>query len=118
MTNLKEGIDGFSYFSLFSVVLFSIPGSSMLYTKSVQYTELAVIIFRFMLKHVNDLYSHVLKSRSKHKLKDWNLILGRIKNQVTLRLVSCCQIASKLTSHYKVSFNNILSLAIRCLLHV
>ena len=90
----------------------------MLYTKSVQYTELAVIIFRFMLKHVNDLYSHVLKSRSKHKLKDWNLILGRIKNQVTLRLVSCCQIASKLTSHYKVSFNNILSLAIRCLLHV
>lgn len=63
----------------------------------------AVELFdRFMLKHVNDLYSHVLKSRSKRKLKDWNLILGRIKNQVTLRLVSCCQIASKLTSHYRV----------------
>ncbi|XP_071144761.1 cyclin N-terminal domain-containing protein 1-like isoform X1 [Mytilus edulis] len=63
----------------------------------------AVELFdRFMLKHVNDLYSHVLKTNSKKRKKDWNLILDRIKNQVTLRLVSCCQIASKLTSHYKV----------------
>lgn len=63
----------------------------------------AVELFdRFMLKHVNDLYSHVLKTNSKKQKKDWNLILDRIKNQVTLRLVSCCQIASKLTSHYKV----------------
>ncbi|OWF56034.1 cyclin N-terminal domain-containing protein 1-like isoform X2 [Mizuhopecten yessoensis] len=64
---------------------------------------LALEIFdRFMVHHIKDLYSHVIQSGSKHCQADWRALLDRIKNQLKLRAVSCCQIASKLTSHYKV----------------
>ncbi|XP_074655761.1 cyclin N-terminal domain-containing protein 1-like [Tubulanus polymorphus] len=35
-------------------------------------------------------------------MSDWQSILDRISNQMVLRIVSCCQIASKLVSHYKI----------------
>ncbi|RUS90929.1 hypothetical protein EGW08_001326 [Elysia chlorotica] len=57
---------------------------------------------RFMARHINDLYSHVQNSDSNKKKSDWTCILDRVKNQTFLRILSCCQIASKLTSHYKV----------------
>ncbi|XP_060068561.1 cyclin N-terminal domain-containing protein 1-like [Ylistrum balloti] len=57
---------------------------------------------RFMVQHIKDLYNHVTQSESKHRQADWKALLDRIKNQLKLRAVSCCQIASKLTSHYKV----------------
>ncbi|GFS23556.1 cyclin N-terminal domain-containing protein 1-like [Elysia marginata] len=57
---------------------------------------------RFMARHINDLYAHVQNSGSSKKKSDWACILDRVKNQTFLRIVSCCQIASKLTSHYKV----------------
>lgn len=64
---------------------------------------LALEIFdRFMVQHIKDLYSHVMQSESKHYQADWKSLLDRIKNQLKLRAVSCCQIASKLTSHYHI----------------
>ncbi|XP_033764102.1 cyclin N-terminal domain-containing protein 1-like isoform X3 [Pecten maximus] len=64
---------------------------------------LALEIFdRFMVQHIKDLYSHVTQSGSNHCRSDWKALLDRIKNQLKLRAVSCCQIASKLTSHYKI----------------
>ncbi|KAJ8319773.1 hypothetical protein KUTeg_001360 [Tegillarca granosa] len=58
----------------------------------------------FMLQHIEDLYNHVLKSGSKvsKMKKDWLAIQERIKSQIHLRMVSCCQIASKVTSHYRI----------------
>ncbi|XP_052286387.1 cyclin N-terminal domain-containing protein 1-like isoform X2 [Dreissena polymorpha] len=57
----------------------------------------------FMLQHVNDLHQHVLKSGNlKTRDKDWLDIKKRVSNQVVLRIITCIQIASKLTSHYRV----------------
>ncbi|KAH9510272.1 Cyclin N-terminal domain-containing protein 1 [Bulinus truncatus] len=60
------------------------------------------IFDRFMLKHIQDLYEHVQNTKSSKKKSDWECILERVKNQAFLRILSCCQIASKLNSHYKV----------------
>ncbi|GFO02219.1 cyclin n-terminal domain-containing protein 1-like [Plakobranchus ocellatus] len=60
------------------------------------------IFDRFMTRHINDLYAHVQNSNSSKKKSDWACILDRVKNQAFLRILSCCQIASKLSSHYKV----------------
>ncbi|XP_059158527.1 cyclin N-terminal domain-containing protein 1-like [Physella acuta] len=60
------------------------------------------IFDRFMLKHIQDLYEHVQNTKSTKKKCDWECILERVKNQAFLRILSCCQIASKLSSHYKV----------------
>ncbi|KAK7497955.1 hypothetical protein BaRGS_00010826 [Batillaria attramentaria] len=59
---------------------------------------------RFMHKHIADLYEHVYTSSSPpaQKQSDWRGILERVQKQLVLRVVSCCQIASKLNSHYKV----------------
>ncbi|ELU08363.1 hypothetical protein CAPTEDRAFT_213266 [Capitella teleta] len=63
----------------------------------------AVGIFdRFLVQHIRDLYKHVRESNSKTKMHDWKLIVGRVKKQIPLRIVSCCQLASKLTAHYRV----------------
>ena len=44
----------------------------------------------------------IQSSSSVDKLKDWNEVEERIKNQMPLRLLSCVQLASKLSSHCKV----------------
>ncbi|XP_078338797.1 cyclin N-terminal domain-containing protein 1-like isoform X2 [Crassostrea virginica] len=64
---------------------------------------LAIELFdRFLYNHVHDLHDHVLKLPMKRQIKEWQKIQDSVSNQVLLRVVSCCQIASKLTSHYKV----------------
>ncbi|XP_064641984.1 cyclin N-terminal domain-containing protein 1-like [Lineus longissimus] len=71
---------------------------------------LAVELFdRFMVQHIQDLYQCVKKSKSKTKSKDWAAIQERIRKQITLRIVSCCQLASKLTSHYKVNLFQVIT---------
>lgn len=60
--------------------------------------------FRFLYNHIQDLRDHVLKLPKKKQMKEWQKIQEGVSNQVLLRIVSCCQIASKLTSHYKVRF--------------
>ena len=59
---------------------------------------------RFMQKHVEELYDHVYTNTSPaaQKRLEWQTIVDRVQNQLYLRVVSCCQIASKLNSHYKV----------------
>lgn len=59
---------------------------------------------RFLLQHVYDLYSHVVNLEASHekKLEEWKSIQIRVKTQLMLRAISCCQIASKLTSNYAV----------------
>ena len=64
------------------------------------------IYFRFLYNHVHDLHDHVLKLPMKRQIKEWQKIQDSVSNQVLLRVVSCCQIASKLTSHYKVGFKD------------
>ena len=62
----------------------------------------AFVVFRFMVRHIQDLYTHVQNMSSKNRKQDWLVVMDRVRNQVLLRAVSCCQLASKLTSHYKV----------------
>ena len=59
------------------------------------------VAFRFMVRHILDLFEHV-KTAAKNKETEWNTILQRIHKQIHLRMVSCCQVASKIISHYKV----------------
>ncbi|XP_061197771.1 cyclin N-terminal domain-containing protein 1-like isoform X2 [Saccostrea echinata] len=64
---------------------------------------LAIELFdRFLYNHLQDLRDHVLKLPKKRQMKEWSSLQEGVSNQVLLRIVSCCQIASKLTSHYKV----------------
>jgi len=57
-----------------------------------------------MVRHIQDLYEHVQNMSSKNRKQDWLVVMDRVRNQVLLRAVSCCQLASKLTSHYKVAY--------------
>lgn len=66
---------------------------------------LAIELFdKFMENHIALLHEHVNTSEKSRKdmKKDWEAIMERVKNQIFLRVVSCCQLASKLTSHYKI----------------
>ncbi|XP_033104778.1 cyclin N-terminal domain-containing protein 1-like [Anneissia japonica] len=64
---------------------------------------MAVDIFnRFMVNQVFSLYEYVMNSSSyTHKKQDWQNIINKLKKQMTLRMLSCLQVASKLCSHYK-----------------
>ena len=55
-----------------------------------------------MIKHIRSLYQFIQTSSAVDKLKDWNDVEARIKVQMPLRLLSCVQLASKLSSHRKV----------------
>ncbi len=68
-------------------------------TPDVQYR--AVELFhRFMIGHIEELYSHVQSSAETSSPITWRDVEERLKHQVTLRAVSCVQLASKLSSHY------------------
>lgn len=54
------------------------------------------------MKHIRSLYQFIQTSSAVDKLKDWNDVEARIKVQMPLRLLSCVQLASKLSSHRKV----------------
>ena len=58
-----------------------------------------------MLKHIEELHQHVSLDSSSlaAKQQDWRIIVRRVSRQLCLRIVTCCQIASKLNSHYKVT---------------
>ena len=65
---------------------------------------LAVEIFdKFMVAHVSSLYRQIRELSLKDQQKGWRDVEERISRQLPLRAVSCVQIASKLTSHSKVS---------------
>ena len=60
-----------------------------------------------MQKHIVELYDHVYTntSPSAQKQSEWQNIVDRVQKQLYLRVVSCCQIASKLNSHYKLGLH-------------
>lgn len=63
---------------------------------------LAIEIFdRFMAKHVCDLYELIRSNSETNLQRNWKEVENRVKNQLPLRVMSCVQLASKLTSHYK-----------------
>lgn len=57
-----------------------------------------------MTTHIAELREIVKSSSSAEKKLDWSSVESRIKDQVVLRGMTCVQIASKVTSHYKVNF--------------
>lgn len=59
-----------------------------------------------MAKHVCSLYELIRSNSEENQRRDWNDVENRIKMQLPLRAVSCVQLASKLTSHYKVCSPN------------
>ena len=56
-----------------------------------------------MVKHIHGLYQIIQSSSAVDKLKNWNEVEARIKVQIPLRLLSCVQLASKLSSNSKVN---------------
>ena len=60
----------------------------------------AELFHRFMINHIGELYSHVLNSKRLDSPIAWCDVEERLKHQVILRVVSCVQLASKLSSHY------------------
>lgn len=56
---------------------------------------------RFMAKHVCDLYELIRSNSETNLQRNWKEVENRVKNQLPLRVMSCVQLASKLTSHYK-----------------
>ena len=61
----------------------------------------AVELFhRFMVKHIEELYGHVQCSVNTVSPIKWADVEQRLKHQITLRAISCVQLASKLSSHY------------------
>ena len=60
------------------------------------------LFFRFMAKHVCSLYDLIRSNSDTNQQKNWKEVENRVKTQVPLRIMSCVQLASKLTSHYKV----------------
>ena len=55
-----------------------------------------------MAKHVCSLYDLIRSNSDTNQQKNWKEVENRVKAQVPLRIMSCVQLASKLTSHYKV----------------
>lgn len=60
-------------------------------------------LFRFMVQHIVSLYEFIQNSTAVDKQQDWDEVEERIKAQMPLRLLSCVQLASKISSHHKVA---------------
>ena len=55
-----------------------------------------------MVGHIEELYTHVRNSSATESPLVWKDVEERLKHQITLRAVSCVQLASKLSSHYNL----------------
>ncbi|XP_025041746.1 cyclin N-terminal domain-containing protein 1 isoform X2 [Pelodiscus sinensis] len=70
----------------------------------------AVEIFeRFMIKHVEEIYNSTRESRVTNEQGEgntWSTLKAQICDTIVLRLVSCIQLASKLSFHYNIINNN------------
>lgn len=67
-----------------------------------------------MAKHVCDLYDLIRSNSETNLQRNWKEVENRIKTQLPLRVMSCVQLASKLTSHYKVSTQKLLQRQYMC----
>ena len=55
-----------------------------------------------MERHIRELYNTVRSSSSKDRQSEWHNVEQRLKEQILLRAISCIQVSSKLSTHYKV----------------
>lgn len=67
-----------------------------------------------MAKHICDLYDLIRSNSETNLQRNWKEVENRIKTQLPLRVMSCVQLASKLTSHYKVSTQKLLQRQYMC----
>jgi len=57
-----------------------------------------------MKQHVYDLYEHVRTSSAVvGRSAEWETVKRRVKNQVPLRVLSCCRLATQLVSNCQVT---------------
>ena len=65
--------------------------------------NVAVELFsRFMARHIVELKRHVYDTKKTDNPIEWSHVEERIKHQITLRAVTCVQLASKVSSHYTI----------------
>ncbi len=67
----------------------------------IQYRAIDIFV-RFMTRHVTELYAHVQSTRNSSSPIEWETVQDRLTHQVTLRAVTCIQLASKMSLHYKI----------------
>lgn len=60
------------------------------------------LFHRFMSQHICELYEHVQASQQTSSPINWETVEGRLTHQITLRALSCVQLASKIGLHYKI----------------
>ena len=57
-----------------------------------------------MKQHIHDLYEHVRTSSGiKRRAEEWETVLRRVRNQLPLRVMSCCRIAGQLVTSCQVN---------------
>ena len=65
--------------------------------------NIAVELFsRFMSRHIVELMQHVQDTKKTDNPIEWGHVEERVKHQITLRAVTCAQLASKVSSHYTI----------------
>lgn len=57
---------------------------------------------RFMTKHIEELYNHVRNTQKSDSPINWDTVEERLRHQVALRALTCVQLSSKLSLHYKI----------------
>ncbi|XP_053766850.1 cyclin N-terminal domain-containing protein 1 [Desmodus rotundus] len=73
--------------------------------KSVSY-QAVEILERFMVKQAENICRQAtIRLRDKTEPRNWRALKEQLFNKFTLRLVSCVQLASKLSFHYKIISN-------------
>lgn len=60
------------------------------------------LFHRFMCQHVVEVYEHVQTTQDKESPISWEAVEDRLKYQVTLRALTCVQLSSKMSLHYKI----------------
>ena len=61
------------------------------------------LLYRFMVKQAENICSQAtIQLRDKAEPQNWRALKEQLFNKFILRLVSCVQLASKLSFHYKV----------------
>ena len=59
---------------------------------------------RFMKQHIRDLHEHVRTSSAiKRRAEEWQTVLSRVRNQLPLRVMSCCRIAGQMDTSCQVT---------------
>ncbi len=108
LAKLNEKIDGTKDIQLQkcfrtkeSVSFFIITCHHLRLPVDIQYRAIDLFVL-FMTKHVTELYVHVQSTRNSNSPIDWETVQNRLSHQVTLRAITCIQLASKMSLHSEI----------------